>query len=240
MAVNDDPVEIAAAAPVAAARRALVEWATSLGLDVEDLAADLVIDERFGPDGEPVFCSYALRREKASEVFASAGKPVPITRSEFAARLAAVAPPVRHLLEDHLADNGELLLHPFVTRVRDLAIEAFDEGTSKLSGSLVEVFEAGLRDGDAAVENAVAVSFVEDTAGRAGHHSRTDGDPIEVHGSTVRGRDGRHVPDRRSPRSILAECSTGDAVEVGARSASWPAMTAGTAVRRQAWSGQVG
>ena len=163
MAVSGDLVEIVAAAPVEPARRALSDWALGLGLEVEELGDDLIVDERLGPDGEPIFSSYALRRAKAVEVFAAAGKPVPLTRSEFAERLAAVAPAVQQLLTEHLADNGDLLLHLFVARVRDLAIEAFEHGNADLSGELLQVLDAGLRDGDAAVENAVAVSFVEDT-----------------------------------------------------------------------------
>ena len=162
MALSGDLVEIVAAAPVEPARRALRDWALGLGLDVEELGDDLIVDERLGPDGKPIVSSYALRRAKAVEVFAAAGKPVPVTRGEFVERLAAVAPAATQLLTEHLADNGELLLHLFVVRVRDLAIEAFESGNAGLSGALLKVLDAGLRSGDAAVENAVAVSFVED------------------------------------------------------------------------------
>ncbi len=65
---------------------------------------------------------------------------------------------------EHLADNdGELLLHPFVSEVRDFAIQTFEAGDRDVSARLVRVFELGLVDGDDRVQNAVSVSFVEDT-----------------------------------------------------------------------------
>ena len=72
-------------------------------------------------------------------------------------------PEVRPILDEHVADNGEVLLHLFVARVRDAATAAFENGDRKLSGRIVAVFESGLRNGDEQVKNAVAVSFVEDT-----------------------------------------------------------------------------
>ncbi len=65
---------------------------------------------------------------------------------------------------EHLADNdGELLLHPFVSVVRDFAIQTFEAGDRDVSARLARVFELGLVDGDDRVQNAVSVSFVEDT-----------------------------------------------------------------------------
>jgi hypothetical protein len=88
---------------------------------------------------------------------------MPMTADEFVQRLVEVGE-VRAILEEHLADNeGELLLHPFVDRVRDLAIASFDTGDRALSDRIVAVFDSGLREGDDRVENAVSVSFVEDT-----------------------------------------------------------------------------
>lgn len=72
-------------------------------------------------------------------------------------------PEVQPVLDEHIADNDELLLHLFVARARDFAIAAFDKGNRRLSDRMVAIFERGIREGDEAVENAVAVSFVEDT-----------------------------------------------------------------------------
>lgn len=73
------------------------------------------------------------------------------------------APEVQALLDEHLADFDELLLHMLVARVRDMAIAAFESGNRDLASRIVTVFDEGLRTGDESVENAVAVSFVEDT-----------------------------------------------------------------------------
>ncbi|HEX7167067.1 MAG TPA: hypothetical protein VF230_08810 [Acidimicrobiales bacterium] len=88
---------------------------------------------------------------------------MPIGPSEFVQRLVERVPEVRPILNEHLLDNDELLLHVFVARVRDLAIDAFDSDRRGLAHRIVETFELGLHDGNEAVENAVAVSFVEDT-----------------------------------------------------------------------------
>ena len=78
----------------------------------------------------------------------------------------------RTALSEHLADNGGVLLHPLVARMRDLAIDAYERGGESLSTRLVAAFDAGLRDGADSVQNAVSVSFVEGTPGRGpSHHS---------------------------------------------------------------------
>lgn len=46
---------------------------------------------------------------------------------------------------------------------RDLAIDALERGESDLSARIVAVLDDGLREGDAAAANAIAISFVEDT-----------------------------------------------------------------------------
>lgn len=88
-----------------------------------------------------------------------------LTASEFVAVLTAEVPGTATTLVEHLDDQaGELLLHLLVGDLRLLALEWFRAGrTDDLSGLLV-VLERGLRHGDQQVENAVAVSFVEDLA----------------------------------------------------------------------------
>ena len=89
---------------------------------------------------------------------------MPLTAHEFVRRLAEAAPEVEGMLSEHLADNDrEVLLHPFVAAVRDYAIQHFEAGDRDVSARLVRVFEVGLVDGDDSVQNAVSVSFVEDT-----------------------------------------------------------------------------
>jgi hypothetical protein len=88
---------------------------------------------------------------------------VALTTVEFVDRMVKSAPEVEALLDEHLADFDEVLLHLVVARVRDMAIAAFESGDRDLANRIVSVFDEGLRTGDDSVENAVAVSFVEDT-----------------------------------------------------------------------------
>ena len=159
----DEMVEVVSAAPIEAADRFLTEWAASLGIELESLAEDLVDDTTRGPSGDPLFRSFLLRRAKAAEVYASADKPTPMTQSQVVGHLASTASAVRNLVDEQVEDNGEVLLHPFVARCRDLAIDALERGESDLSARIVAALDDGLREGDAAVANAIAVSFVEDT-----------------------------------------------------------------------------
>ncbi|HET8930029.1 MAG TPA: hypothetical protein VFN21_05165, partial [Acidimicrobiales bacterium] len=88
---------------------------------------------------------------------------VPLSTGDFVEVLLARVPELRAMFDEHLAYHDEILLHVFVAEVRDVAIDAFDNGERDLSNRISVVFDAGLRDGDETVENAVAVSFVEDT-----------------------------------------------------------------------------
>lgn len=77
------------------------------------------------------------------------------------ARVPEAVPTVR----EHLADNdGELLLHLLMADLRRLAVNWFDQGSVAPLDRLLAVVDAGLCRGDERVENAVAVSFVEDAA----------------------------------------------------------------------------
>ena len=63
---------------------------------------------------------------------------MPLTADQFVRRLAEAAPEVEGMLMEHLADNdGELLLHPFVSVVRDFAIQTFEAGDRDVSARLV-------------------------------------------------------------------------------------------------------
>lgn len=83
---------------------------------------------------------------------------------EFLRMLGAACPETKAIVDAHLRDlDNELLLHVLIADVRRFAIERFEANdTSKLTCCL-DVVATGLTDGDEYVENAVAVSFVEDT-----------------------------------------------------------------------------
>ena len=68
-------------------------------------------------------------------------------------------------MREHLETyDGELLLHVLIADLRRLAVAWFDEGSTDPMQRLLAVLDAGLAEGDERVENAVAVSFVEDAA----------------------------------------------------------------------------
>ena len=67
-------------------------------------------------------------------------------------------------MENHLADHGELLLHVLMADVRRWLISAFynlQDDTETMA--VLELLEEALSRGDARLENAVAISFVEDS-----------------------------------------------------------------------------
>ncbi|MEZ5092989.1 hypothetical protein [Nocardioides sp.] len=86
-----------------------------------------------------------------------------LTASEFVTALTAEVPETTATLGRHLADQrSELLLHLLAEDLRLLALDWFGAGQTDALSRLLSVMERGLRDGDENVENAVAVSFVED------------------------------------------------------------------------------
>lgn len=87
-----------------------------------------------------------------------------LTEAEFAAAIRDAGPETRAIYVEHLSDNGgELLLHPFVARIRDRAIAAFGAQDDDLLNRILGVMVLGLEQGDERVVNAVEVSFVEDS-----------------------------------------------------------------------------
>lgn len=87
-----------------------------------------------------------------------------ISAPEFVERVAATSGPAAAVVTEHLDDNdGELLLHLLVADLRRLAISAHRNSEPDVLAPLLAAMTVGLVEGDEAVENAVAVSFVEDT-----------------------------------------------------------------------------
>lgn len=84
--------------------------------------------------------------------------------SEFVELLANLSPQTRSIVDDHLREyENELLLHLLVADIRRFCVERFDADDSDALNPCLEVVALGLADGDEHVEQAVAVSFVEDT-----------------------------------------------------------------------------
>ena len=86
-----------------------------------------------------------------------------LTAPEFVSRLSSQVPESSPTLREHHDEQeGELLLHLLVADLRRLALAWFEEGRTDALGRLVDLLDTGLREGDEYVENAIAVSFVED------------------------------------------------------------------------------
>jgi hypothetical protein len=87
---------------------------------------------------------------------------VTFTADGFVTLVMARVPEAEATVREH-TDDDELLPHLLVADLRRLAIRWWREGRNEPLERLVRVIEVGLREGDEQVENAVAVSFVEDT-----------------------------------------------------------------------------
>lgn len=89
----------------------------------------------------------------------------PMTTADFVVRLPQAAPRLQPLIEEHLADHdGQELLHVLMSGVRRWVISAFYNLVEDESiAAVLALLDEALRYGDERVENAVAVSFVEDS-----------------------------------------------------------------------------
>jgi hypothetical protein len=67
------------------------------------------------------------------------------------------------IVDEHLATNDELTLHLLVADLRREAEAAHQSRDEDLRDSILALMDSALADGDEALENAAAVSFVEDS-----------------------------------------------------------------------------
>jgi hypothetical protein len=86
-----------------------------------------------------------------------------MTKERFIDDLVRGCPEARPVVEEHLHDHGEILLHLVVADVLRLAIAMFDGGETEPLNRCLGAVSTGLTDGDEYVQNAISVSFVEDT-----------------------------------------------------------------------------
>lgn len=87
-----------------------------------------------------------------------------MTEEDFVQGLVGAVPEVSGLIAEHRRDQfGELLLHVLVADVRRFVLGAFERNESDLVARCLGFLDLALRSGDERVQNAVAVSFVEDT-----------------------------------------------------------------------------
>lgn len=87
-----------------------------------------------------------------------------MTADEFVAHLLARCPETQPIVTEHLADfENEILLHLLIADVRRFAIAAFVDDEIDLLRRCLDAVGTGMSDGDDYVQNAIGVSFVEDT-----------------------------------------------------------------------------
>lgn len=84
-----------------------------------------------------------------------------IAQGAFVGLLLASVPEVEPEVREHLVDNDELLLHLLMADLLRAAVGLFHAGELEVEQRLLRFIDLALRRGDAAVENAVRVSFVE-------------------------------------------------------------------------------
>ena len=85
-----------------------------------------------------------------------------VTQASFVTQLLAEVPEAGGVVSEHLSDQeGELLLHLLMADLLRFTVQAFHAGQSDLTLRTLEFVDSSLREGDEAVVNAVAVSFVE-------------------------------------------------------------------------------
>lgn len=91
-----------------------------------------------------------------------------ITTDEFVSLMLDRVPEARDVYREHIEDYDEVLLHLLVADLLRLCVKMFHSAQIEPLNRLLAVAETGLQDGDAYVNNAVAVSFVEHIGAGAG------------------------------------------------------------------------
>ena len=86
-----------------------------------------------------------------------------MTPDDFVAALRELGPGPRSVVDVHLRDHGEVLLHLLAADLRRLLLISFEQGDDELLNRSLALVDRALQTGDEKLRNAVAVSFVEDT-----------------------------------------------------------------------------
>jgi len=86
-----------------------------------------------------------------------------MTPTDFVSQVRAADPRLSAIVDEHLADNDELLLHLLVADLRRQAEAANESRDFGLRDGVLALMDSALANGDEALNNAVAVSFVEDS-----------------------------------------------------------------------------
>jgi hypothetical protein len=84
-----------------------------------------------------------------------------IRREDFLQELAVAVPESGNVVAEHLSDNDGLLLHLLLSDLLRMTVSTYNAGDVRVTDRLLEFIDWCLRTGDDYVNNAVAVSFVE-------------------------------------------------------------------------------
>jgi hypothetical protein len=85
-----------------------------------------------------------------------------VDTDQLVARLHQMGGEVGRIVEEHQADYDGVLLHVLVADVRRFAERTFDGGSNEVLDRLLDLVADSFERADAMVQNAIAVSFVED------------------------------------------------------------------------------
>ncbi|MDH4278897.1 MAG: hypothetical protein OEW83_12540 [Acidimicrobiia bacterium] len=123
------------------------EWRTHAGVELQsdDIRVDLV---RADGGDHRRYCVRGLML---------------VDTDQLVARLRQMGGEIGHIVEEHQADHGDILLHNLVADLRRFAERTFDGGPSELLDRLLRLLADAFDQADAVVANAIAVSFVEDS-----------------------------------------------------------------------------
>lgn len=86
-----------------------------------------------------------------------------MTPPDFVTQVRAADPRLSAVVEEHLADNDQLLLHLLVADLRREVEAAHAAGDVELRDQVLALMDSAMANGDEATQNAVAISFVEDS-----------------------------------------------------------------------------
>ena len=86
-----------------------------------------------------------------------------LTRGTFVAGLLDAVPETKNIVKEHADDfDGDVLLHLLVADLRRFCLDAWQSNSSDALARCLNYLDLALRTGDDQVQNAIAVSFVED------------------------------------------------------------------------------
>lgn len=86
-----------------------------------------------------------------------------MTPDDFVKALRELGSRPLSVVDEHLSDHGEVLLHLLTADLRRLLLISFEQGDDDLLNRSLALLDRALQTGDEELRNAVAVSFVEDT-----------------------------------------------------------------------------